>query len=200
MLLLVVGLSAAFAVVNGIHDAGNAIAAPIVTGAHAAGTCGRSCRRLPCDRCPCRRYRRGRHDCRNHHRAARPNAGGAGCRSARRSGVEPGYPVVGPSLQLRALSGGGLGRAPRWPRAVLVPSAGADSMVYAQKECSARCCGWFFRRRSHFRSPCLAFALPVDLSVGRAAGSNSRSGEEKCLPRLGWPVLMARTMRKRPWD
>jgi len=29
----VVGLSAAFAVVNGIHDAGNAIAAPIVTGA-----------------------------------------------------------------------------------------------------------------------------------------------------------------------
>ncbi len=33
MLLLVVGLSAAFAVVNGIHDAGNAIAAPVVTGA-----------------------------------------------------------------------------------------------------------------------------------------------------------------------
>ncbi|MGB7051919.1 MAG: inorganic phosphate transporter [Acidimicrobiales bacterium] len=33
MLLVVIGLSAAFAVVNGVHDAGNAIAAPIVTGA-----------------------------------------------------------------------------------------------------------------------------------------------------------------------
>ncbi len=33
MLLVVVGLAAAFAVVNGVHDAGNAIAAPIVTGA-----------------------------------------------------------------------------------------------------------------------------------------------------------------------
>jgi inorganic phosphate transporter, PiT family len=33
MLLVVVGLSAAFAIVNGVHDAGNAIAAPIVTGA-----------------------------------------------------------------------------------------------------------------------------------------------------------------------
>ncbi len=33
MLLVVVLLSAAFAIVNGVHDAGNAIAAPIVTGA-----------------------------------------------------------------------------------------------------------------------------------------------------------------------
>jgi inorganic phosphate transporter, PiT family len=33
VLVVVVGLSAVFAVVNGIHDAGNAIAAPVVTGA-----------------------------------------------------------------------------------------------------------------------------------------------------------------------
>jgi PiT family inorganic phosphate transporter len=36
-LLLVIALSAGFAVVNGIHDAGNAIAAPIVTGAMRPG-------------------------------------------------------------------------------------------------------------------------------------------------------------------
>lgn len=70
MLVVVVLLAAVFAVVNGVHDAGNAIAVPIVTGAMRPAVRSGYCRRLSRGRRSRSGHRRGGHHRGHRHRSS----------------------------------------------------------------------------------------------------------------------------------